>query len=120
MSRRMTASKHVRNRARVAAGTLATLSFESLVIASDLRIVKVSADQVVSAVGEDVILQADEHAFLIGVDQVAAELDPGTIIQTGTFRFIICEAAASQRHFNWWGVECTQRVYFAKLWEVVT
>lgn len=118
MSRRTTASKHVRHRARVAAGTLATLSFESNVIAVDLRIVKVSADQVVSAVGDDVILQADEHAFLIGLDQVATELDPGTMIVIGSDRYIICEGAASQRHFNWWGVEGTQRVYFAKLYEV--
>lgn len=120
MSRRMTASKHVRNRARVAAGTIATLSFETNVIAQDLRIVKVSADQVVSAVGEEVILQADEHAFLIGLDQVSAELLPGTMIEIGSDRYIICEGAASQRHFNWWGVEQTQRVYFAKLYEVTT
>lgn len=118
MSRRRTAARHVRNRSRSVAGSLVTIVFDDVVLAADLRIVKVDSDENVNTLGDGFVLSAGEEAWLIGVDQLPDELAIGTTI-TGAdgVVFMVVEGTASQRHWNWWDVENTQRVYVVKRWE---
>lgn len=118
MNRRLSAAKHVRNRSRSVAGSLVTIVSDEVVIAADLRIVKVNSDENVNTLGDGFVLSAGEEAWLIGVDQIPDELAVGTTI-TGSdgIIFVVVEGTASQRHWNWWDVENTQRVYVAKRWD---
>lgn len=118
MNRRLSAARHVRNRSRSVAGSLVTIVFDEVVLAADLRIVKVNSDENVNTLGDGFVLSAGEEAWLIGVDQLPDELAIGTTI-TGADEtvWMVVEGTASQRHWNWWDVENTQRVYVVKRWE---
>lgn len=117
MSRRTEAAEHVRDRVREVAGETATITRGTDIIVSDITIVKISSDKLIQNLGGDFTLEADEHAWLIGEDVCSEDLEVGDLIEVNEIEYRICESTALGRHWNWWDVEQTQKVYNSKVWQ---
>lgn len=117
VSRRREAALHVRNRVRGVAGELATITRGPDTIVSDITVVKISSDKLIQNLGGEFTLEADEHAWLIGEDVCGEDLEVGDLIEVDEIQYRICESASIGRHWNWWDVEQTQKVYSSKVWQ---
>lgn len=116
-TRRQEAAAHVRDRVRGVAGESATITRGPDVVASAITIVKISSDKLIQNLGGEFTLEADEHAWLIGEDVCSEDLEVGDLITVNEIPYRICESAALGRHWNWWDVEQTQKVYNSKVWQ---
>jgi hypothetical protein len=116
-TRRQQAANHVRSRVREVAGELATITRGSETVVEDITIVKISSDKLIQGVGGDYVLEADEHAWLIGVDVCGEDLEVGDLITVNEIEYRICESSVTQRHWQWWDTEQTQKVYSTKVWQ---
>lgn len=117
MSRRLEAAQHVRNRVRGVAGVSATITRGPDTIASAVTIVKLSAERLIQRLGGDFVLEADEHAWLIGEDICSEDLEIGDLIEVAEIQYRVCESQTTSRHYQWWDIERTQKVYITKIWE---
>lgn len=116
-TRRQQAAAHVRDRAREVAGELATVSRAGTALAEGVTVVKVAADKLVQTVGGDFTIESDEHAWLIGRDDIDEALEVGDLLTVDSTKYRVVEGVATQRHWQWWGVDRLQRVYVTKVWE---
>ncbi len=117
MTRRLEAAQHVRNRVRQVAGVLATITRGPDTIVTDITIVKISAEKLIQRLGGDFVLEADEHAWLIGEDVCSEDLEIGDLIEVSEIQYRVCESQTTSRHWQWWDVEQTQKVYITKVWQ---
>jgi len=117
MSRRTEAALHVRNRVRLVAGQTATITRGSETVVAAITVVKLSAEKLIQRLGGEYILESDEHAWLIGVDVCGEDLEIGDLLTADEIEYRICESSVTQRHWQWWDVEQTQKIYNTKVWQ---
>lgn len=114
-NRRRSAIARLRDRLRVTAGDLATITAGDTVIATDVSIVPID---VVRAIRnrDDVLLEDDDRAFLVGVDDVADDPAVGWLIVTNGTSYRVTERPELESCWRWHDTAEVQRVIFCKQW----
>jgi hypothetical protein len=117
MSRRNEAANHVRTRIKTVAGETATITRADETIAAGVQITRVSSRKNLQSVGGEFTIDSNEQLWIIGLDVCGEDLEIGDLITVDEIPYRICESVTTGRHWQWWNIDRSAKVYTSRQWE---